>query len=64
MVFEWAERQTDCMMPRIFRTVLAATSAGALSMDVWTVPRIEETADGLGLPQKQSKHQSIAFEDH
>ena len=36
-------------MPRIFWPVLAATLAAWLSMNFWTVPRIEETAGGLRL---------------
>ena len=36
-------------MPRIFWAILAATLAAWLSMNLWTVPRIEETADGLRL---------------
>lgn len=36
-------------MPRIFWPVFAATLAAWLSMNLWTVPRIEGTAGGLRL---------------
>ncbi len=36
-------------MPRIFWVILAATLAAWLSMNLWTVPRIEEMAGGLRL---------------
>lgn len=36
-------------MPRTFWIILAATLAAWLSMNLWTVPRIEETAGGLRL---------------
>lgn len=36
-------------MPRMFWAILAATLAAWLSMNLWTVPRIEETAGGLRL---------------
>ena len=37
------------MMPRIFWVFLAATLAAWLSMNLWTVPRIEEMSGGLRL---------------
>jgi len=36
-------------MPRIFWVILAATLAAWLAMNLWTAPRIEETAGGLRL---------------
>ena len=36
-------------MPRVFWAILAATLAAWLGMNLWTVPRIEETAGGLRL---------------
>ena len=36
-------------MPRIFWAILAAALAAWLGMNLWTVPRIEESADGLRL---------------
>ncbi len=36
-------------MPRLFWVILAATLAAWLSMNLWTVPRIEATAGGLRL---------------